>query len=404
MSENENKQLLDALNNIKEVNVGDVVTGEILAVDNDSQLMVGIDGAGVEGVIPSKEVSATMESNPTDKYKVGDTVKVVVVSKIGDDKEGGSYLLSIRRLEALKVWDEIKEKADKGENITVKVTRPVRGGLVVNADGVRGFIPASMITDHFVSDLNQYKGAELEVKIIEVVPEDNRLILSHRAVAEKDRKEAREKIMGSLKVGDIVEGKVARLTNFGAFVDLGGIDGLVHVSEISYDHVSKPSDILKVGEDVKVKVLAIEPERNRISLSIKQLQPGPWDDIEEKAAVGSILDGTVKRLVDFGAFVEVLPGVEGLVHISQISHKHIDKPSDVLKSGEKIQVKVLSVDPEEHRLALSMKALEEAPKEENKKAPKKNVDDNSTSNAPEEESGFTLGDILGKDIDNDSEE
>lgn len=404
MSENENKQLLDALDNIKEVNVGDVVTGEILAVDNDSQLMVGIDGAGVEGVIPSKEVSTTMESNPTDKYKVGDTVKVVVVSKIGDDKEGGSYLLSIRRLEALKVWDEIKEKADKGENITVKVTRPVRGGLVVNADGVRGFIPASMITDHFVSDLNQYKGAELEVKIIEVVPEDNRLILSHRAVAEKDRKEAREKIMGSLKVGDIVEGKVARLTNFGAFVDLGGIDGLVHVSEISYDHVSKPSDILKVGEDVKVKVLAIEPERNRISLSIKQLQPGPWDDIEEKAAVGSILDGTVKRLVDFGAFVEVLPGVEGLVHISQISHKHIDKPSDVLKSGEKIQVKVLSVDPEEHRLALSMKALEEAPKEENKKAPKKNVDDNSTSNAPEEESGFTLGDILGKDIDNDSEE
>ena len=404
MSENENKQLLDALDNIKEVNVGDVVTGEILAVDNDSQLMVGIDGAGVEGVIPSKEVSATMESNPTDKYKVGDTVKVVVVSKIGDDKEGGSYLLSIRRLEALKVWDEIKEKADKGENITVKVTRPVRGGLVVNADGVRGFIPASMITDHFVSDLNQYKGAELEVKIIEVVPEDNRLILSHRAVAEKDRKEAREKIMGSLKVGDIVEGKVARLTNFGAFVDLGGIDGLVHVSEISYDHVSKPSDILKVGEDVKVKVLAIEPERNRISLSIKQLQPGPWDDIEEKAAVGSILDGTVKRLVDFGAFVEVLPGVEGLVHISQISHKHIDKPSDVLKSGEKIQVKVLSVDPEEHRLALSMKALEEAHKEENKKAPKKNVDDNSTSNAPEEESGFTLGDILGKDIDNDSEE
>ncbi|WP_395389441.1 30S ribosomal protein S1 [Fructilactobacillus frigidiflavus] len=404
MSENENKQLLDALDNIKEVNVGDVVTGEILAVDNDSQLMVGIDGAGVEGVIPSKEVSATMEDKPTDKYKVGDSVKVVVISKIGDDKEGGSYLLSIRRLEALKVWDEIKEKADKGENINVKVTRPVRGGLVVNADGVRGFIPASMITDHFVSDLNQYKGAELEVKIVEVVPEDNRLILSHRAVAEKDRKEAREKIMGNLEVGDVVEGKVARLTNFGAFVDLGGIDGLVHVSEISYDHVSKPSDVLKVGEDVKVKVLAIEPERDRISLSIKQLQPGPWDDIEEKAAVGSVLDGTVKRLVDFGAFVEVFPGVEGLVHISQISHKHIDKPSDVLKSGEKIQVKVLSVDPEEHRLALSMKALEEAPKEENKKAPKKNVDDNSTTNAPEEESGFTLGDILGKDIDNDLEE
>ncbi|WP_413627341.1 30S ribosomal protein S1 [Fructilactobacillus vespulae] len=404
MSENENKQLLDALDNIKEVSVGDVVNGEILAVDNDKQLMVGIEGAGVEGVIPRKEISAVPEDNATAKYSVGDEVKVVVVSKIGDDKEGGSYLLSIRRLEALKIWDEIKAKADKDETINVKVIRPVKGGLVVNADGVRGFIPASMITDHFVNDLNQYKGAELEVKIIEVLPEDNRLILSHRAIAEKDRKAAREEIMGNLNVGDVVEGKVARLTNFGAFIDLGGIDGLVHVSEISYDHVSKPGDILKVGEEVKVKVLSIESDRDRISLSIKQLQPGPWDDIEEKAAVGTVLDGTVKRLVDFGAFVEVFPGVEGLVHISQISHKHIDKPSDILKSGQSIQVKVLSVDPDEHRLALSIKALEEAPKEENKKAPKNNVDDNSTVNAPEEENGFTLGDILGKKIDDNSEE
>ncbi|ANZ58156.1 30S ribosomal protein S1 [Fructilactobacillus lindneri] len=406
MSEDENKQLLDALDNIKQVNVGDVVNGEILAVDNDQQLMVGIDNAGVEGVIPRKEISASLEDNPTDGYKVGDQVKVVVISKIGDDKENGSYLLSIRRLEALKIWDEIKEKAEKGENINVKVTRPVKGGLVVNADGVRGFIPASMITDHFVSDLNQCKGEELEVKIIEVVPEENRLILSHRAIAEKDRKEAREKIMNSIKPGDVVEGTVARLTNFGAFIDLGGIDGLVHISEISYDHVSKASDVLKVGEKVNVKVLSVEPERNRISLSIKQLQPGPWDDIEDKAAVGSVLEGTVKRLVDFGAFVEVLPGVEGLVHISQISHKHIDKPSDVLKSGEKINVKVLSIDPDDHRLALSIKALEEKPEEDNneKKAPKKNVDDNTTSGAPEEENGFTLGDILGKAIDDDSEE
>ncbi|USS86622.1 30S ribosomal protein S1 [Fructilactobacillus cliffordii] len=398
MSENENKQLLDALDNIKQVNIGDVVDGEILAVDNDQQLMVGIEGAGVEGVIPHREISGDPDENIADNYKVGDQVKVVVVSKIGDDKENGSYLLSIRRLEALKVWDEIKEKAEKDETITVKVTRPVKGGLVVNADGVRGFIPASMITDHFVSDLNQYKGQELEVKIIEVVPEENRLILSHRAIAEKDRAAAREKIMSSIKPGDVIEGTVARLTNFGAFIDLGGMDGLVHISEISYDHVSKAADVLEVGEKVKVKVLSVDPDRDRISLSIKQLQPGPWDDIEEKAPVGSVLDGKVKRLVDFGAFVEVFPGVEGLVHISQISHKHIDKPSDVLKSGEDIKVKVLSIDPEEHRLALSMKALEEAPAEEHKQAPKRNVDDNSTANAPEEESGFTLGDILGGDI------
>ncbi|EKK20169.1 SSU ribosomal protein S1p [Fructilactobacillus florum 8D] len=405
MSDNENKQLLDALDNIKEVKIGDVVNGEVLAVDNDQQLIVGIEGAGVEGVVPSKEVSADPDENPSDKYSVGDQIKVVVVSKIGDDKENGSYLLSVRRLEALKIWDEIKDKESKDENITVKVTRPVKGGLVVNADGVRGFIPASMITDHFVSDLNQYKGQELEVKIIEVVPEENRLILSHRAIAEKNRKQAREEIMNNLAAGDVVEGTVARLTNFGAFIDLGGIDGLVHISEISYDHVNKAADVLSVGEKVKVKVLSVEPERDRISLSIKQLQPGPWDDIEEKAPVGSVLDGTVKRLVDFGAFVEVFAGVEGLVHISQISHEHIDKPSDVLKSGQKIQVKVLSIDPEEHRLALSIKALEE-PEEQAaaKDEPKQNVDDHATNAAPEEESGFTLGDILGHELDNDDRE
>ncbi|KRN13582.1 30S ribosomal protein S1 [Fructilactobacillus fructivorans] len=406
MSENDtnaNKDLLAALDNIKQVNVGDVVNGEVLAIDDDQQLVVGIEGAGVEGVIPRKEISAQREDNPTSNYKVGDKVKVVVVSRIGDDKEGGSYLLSIRRLEALKVWDEIKEKADKGETINVTVTRAVKGGLVVNADGVRGFIPASMITDHFVDDLNQFKGQELEVKIIEVVPEENRLILSHRAIAEAERKEARDRIMSTLKPGDIVEGKVARLTNFGAFVDLGGIDGLVHVSEISYEHVNKPSDVLKVGEEVKVKVLSVDPDRNRISLSIKQTQPGPWSDIEEKAPKGSVLDGKAKRLVDFGAFVEVFPGVEGLVHISQISHKHIDKPSDVLKSGEDVKVKVLDVQPEEHRLALSMKALEKDPRDD-QKAPKKNVSDNSTNNAPEEENGFTLGDIVGNELNDDDNE
>ncbi|MCF6515020.1 30S ribosomal protein S1 [Lactobacillus sp. S2-2] len=397
MSENTNtnKDLLDALESVQEVNIGDVVDAEILAID-DAQLIVGIQGAGVEGVIPRKEISTEKESNPTDKFNVGDVVKAVVAAKIGDDKENGSYLLSIRRLEARKIWNELKEKSDNGENINVTVSRTVKGGLIVNAEGVRGFIPASMITNRFVDDLNQYKGQELETKIIEIVPEENRLILSHREIVEANKEEAREKVMGNLNVGDVVEGKVARITNFGAFVDLGGIDGLVHVSEISYERVTKPSDVLKSGENVKVKVLAIDSEKDRISLSIKQTQPGPWDDIEQKAAQGTVLDGKVKRLVDFGAFVEVFPGVEGLVHISQISHDHIDKPSDVLKSGEDVKVKVLEVQPENHRLALSIKALKEAPKSDNDNL-SNDVDDNSTDDAPESESGFTLSDIVEDD-------
>src|SRR5699024_3038623 len=215
------------------------------------------------------------------------------------------------------------------------------GGLVVDA-GVRGFIPASMVSDHFVEDLSQFKGQELELKIIEIEPSENRLILSHKEIARAQREEKRQEIMSKLAAGDVVEGKVARLTNFGAFVDLGGVDGLVHVSEISYERVGKPSDVLKVGEDVKVKVLSVDPDRDRISLSIKQTLPQPWDDINEKVAEGDVVEGTVKRLTSFGAFVEVFPGVEGLVHISQISHKHIATPNEVLTSGETVKAKVLS--------------------------------------------------------------
>ncbi|UQS86564.1 30S ribosomal protein S1 [Nicoliella spurrieriana] len=407
-NENTNKDLLNALNSVQEVKVGDVVNGDVLDIDDSGQVFVGIENSGVEGVIPRRELSATPIENVKDEFKVGDPVKVVVIKGIGDDKEGGNFLLSIKRLEARKVWDEIQAKSEKGETINVTVSRAVRGGLVVDADGVRGFIPASMITDHFVEKLNQFKGQEFECKIVEVIPAENRLILSHREIVELERKEAREKIMDKLTVGEVVEGKVARLTDFGAFVDLGGIDGLVHVSEISYERVAKPSDVLKVGEEVKVKVLSVDEDRDRIALSIKQTQPQPWDDIEAKAPKGSVLDGTVKRLVDFGAFVEVFPGVEGLVHISQISHKHVATPSDVLKVGQKIQVKVLDVQPENHRLALSMRALEPEPENaegEGKQRPsRKPVSDNSIKNAPEEESGFTLGDIVGKALNKDEDD
>ena len=396
MSESENKDLLEALNSVKPVKVGDVVKGEVLAFDDKKQVIVGIEGTGVEGVVPARELSVKADEIE-DNIKVGDVLDLVVLSNIGSDKVGGSYLLSQRRLDARKVWDEIEKKFEAGETLTVPVTQIVKGGLVVDA-GVRGFVPASMVSDHFVEDFNQYKGQELELKIVEIEPSENRLILSHKEIVQQEREAKKQEVMSQLAAGDVLDGKVARLTNFGAFIDLGGVDGLVHVSEISYERVGKPSDVLKVGEDVKVKVLAVDPEKDRISLSIKQTLPQPWDNIEEKVAEGDVLDGKVKRLTSFGAFVEVFPGVEGLVHISQISHKHIATPNEVLTSGQDVKVKVLNVNGEDRRLALSIKALQEKPAADKKEV---EVVEEEHVEIPEEDTGFTLGDLVGDDLKNE---
>ncbi|KRL38417.1 30S ribosomal protein S1 [Liquorilactobacillus uvarum] len=397
-----NKDLLEALDSVSEVKIGNVVKGEVLAIDDSKQVIVGIEGTGVEGVVPFKELVTKPDAEIEDTVKVGDVFDLVVISKIGSDKEGGSYLLSQRRLEARKVWDEIEKEFEAGETIKAPVTQVVKGGLVVDA-GVRGFIPASMVDDRFVEDLSQYKGQTLELKIIEIEPSENRLILSHKEIVKEEREAKKAETMAKLVVGDVIEGKIARLTSFGAFIDLGGVDGLVHVSEIAYERVEKPSDVLKVGETVKVKVLAVDPEKERISLSIKQTLPQPWDDLDEKVAEGDILEGTVKRLTSFGAFVEVFPGVEGLVHISQISHKHIATPNEVLTSGETVKVKVLNVHPEEHRLALSIKALEEKPSAASSEPKKKQVENDTKAEAPEENTGFTLGDLVG-DLKDDEED
>lgn len=395
MSETEaNKDLLEALNSVQEVKVGDVVKGEVLTIDDSRQVIVGIENAGVEGVVPVRELSAKAE-DVQDTYKSGDVLDLVVIARIGSDKEGGSYLLSQRRLEARKVWDDVEAKFEAGETIKAPVTQIVRGGLVVDA-GVRGFVPASMVSDRFVQDLNQFKGQELEFKIVEVEPSENRLILSRRELVQEERDAKRKEVMSKLAEGEVIEGKVARLTNFGAFIDLGGVDGLVHVSEISYSRVNRPADALKVGEEVKAKVLSVDEEKGRISLSIKQTLPEPWEEVATKVAEGDVLEGTVKRLTDFGAFVEVFPGVEGLVHISQISHKHIATPADVLKSGEEVKVKVLNLEPANHRLALSIKALEEKPAEEKQEAP---VKQEEKVEIPEEENGFTLGDLVGNQLE-----
>ncbi|MCB5950612.1 30S ribosomal protein S1 [Enterococcus sp. BWT-B8] len=388
--ENSNETMEDAMNSVQEVNVGDIVKGEVLAIE-DKQVIVGIEGAGVEGVVPAKELSTSQVEDINDLVKVHDILDLVVITSIGKDKENGSYLLSKRRLDAKKVWEEIETDFQAGKIIEAPITNVVKGGLVVDV-GVRGFVPASMVEDHFVDDFSEYKGKTMRFKIIEIEPSENRLILSHKAVVEAEKEEHKKEILADLHDGDVVDGKIARLTDFGAFVDLGGIDGLVHVSEIAHHHVDKPSDVLNVGDEVKVKILSITPDEERISLSIKETLSGPWTDIEEKAPVGAVLDGIVKRLTSFGGFVEVFPGVEGLVHISQISHKHIATPHEVLHEGDEIKVKVLDVNEEEHRIALSIKALEAKP--EMQEEPKEVQE----YELPEENTGFTMGDILGDQL------
>lgn len=389
---NENSQhesMLDALDSVKEIHVGDTVQGEILKIQDNKQAIVGIIGGGVEGVIPNNELSSAPFEDVTEVVEVGDVVDLVVIKEI-KDKENGSFLLSKRRIDAKKVWESIQKDFDEGNIIEAPVTEVVKGGLVVDA-GVRGFVPASMVDVHFVEDFSDYKGKTLSFKIIEIEPSENRLILSHKAVVQEENEAKKKELLENLAEGDTVKGKVARLTNFGAFVDLGGIDGLVHISQIAYEHVKTPGDVLTVGDEIDVKILSINEEEGRVSLSIKDTLPGPWDNIQERAEVGAVLDGLVKRLTSFGAFVEVFPGVEGLVHISQISHNHIATPHEVLSEGDEIKVKVLDVNPDDQRLSLSIKALEDKPQQESR-------DRLADHELQDEDSGFTLGDILGDQL------
>lgn len=381
----------DALDIVKDIQIGDLVQGEVLTLQ-DKQAIVGIIGGGVEGVIPFNELSTTPVERVEDVLAVGDVVDLVVIKQI-KDKENGSFLLSKKRVDARKVWEEIQVKFDNKETIEAPVVDVVKGGLVVDA-GVRAFVPASMVSDHYVDNLAQFKGQTLTFEIVEIEPSENRLILSRKNLVAKEKEAKRAALFASIEEGSIVTGKVARLTNFGAFIDLGGVDGLVHISQISHDHVAKASDKLTVGEEVQAKVISVDPENGRISLSIKDTLPGPWDNIEERAAVGSVLDGVVKRLTTFGAFVELFPGVEGLVHISQIAHEHIATPHEVLKEGQEVKVKVLEVHPEQQRISLSIKALLEAPKVENEEV--EEVEE--TYELPEEDVTFSVGDRLGEQL------
>ncbi|WP_195321950.1 30S ribosomal protein S1 [Streptococcus gordonii] len=392
----------DLLNSVSQVEPGDVVTAEVLTVDAN-QANVAISGTGVEGVLTLRELTNDRDADINDLVKTGETLELLVLRQVvGKDTDTVTYLVSKKRLEARKAWDKLVGREE--EVVTVKGTRAVKGGLSVEFEGLRGFIPASMLDTRFVRNTERFVGQEFDAKIKEVDPKENRFILSRREVVEAEAAAARAEVFGKLNVGDVVTGKVARITSFGAFIDLGGVDGLVHLTELSHERNVSPKSVVTVGEEIEVKVLDLNEEEGRVSLSLKATTPGPWDGIEQKLAAGDVIEGTVKRLTDFGAFVEVLPGIDGLVHISQISHKRVENPKDVLSVGQEVTVKVLEVNPANERVSLSIKALEERPaqeegqeKEEKRQSrprrPKRQ--EKRDFELPETQTGFSMADLFG---------
>ncbi|MFJ5757825.1 30S ribosomal protein S1 [Neobacillus sp. NPDC093182] len=367
---------------VKNYTIGDKVTGQVTKVE-EKQVIVNIQDSKHDGIIPISELSSLHVEKASDVVSEGDELELEVL-KVEED----ALVLSKRKVDAEKAWVNLENLFNSGEVFETEVKDVVKGGLVVDL-GVRGFVPASLVEAHFVEDFSDYKGKNLTFKIVELDKEKNRLILSHRAVVEEEKGKHKKNLLNTITPGSVIDGTVQRITDFGAFVDIGGIDGLVHISQLSYQHIDKPSDVVQEGQKVKVKVLNVDRDNERISLSIKETQPGPWSDIAEKAPKGSTLTGTVKRLVSYGAFVEVFPGVEGLVHISQIAHKHIGTPHEVLKEGQEVQVKVLDANEQEQRLSLSIKDLLE-----------KDVEENFDYELPEESKGFQLGEMIGDKLKN----
>jgi small subunit ribosomal protein S1 len=363
---------------------GDVVKGKVTKVE-DNQALVDV-GYKFDGVIPISELSSLHVDRVSDVLQEGQEVEVKVL-RVNDEED--KLILSKRAVDAERAWAELQRKFESGETLEATVADIVKGGLVVDV-GVRGFIPASLVERHFVEDFSDYKGRTLPLKVIEIDPSKNKLILSHKAVLEEEAEKKKQATLESLQEGQVIEGTVQRITDFGAFVDIGGVDGLVHVSELDWNRVEHPSDVLAEGDKVQVKVLKVDRDNERISLSIKETQPGPWEKVRDEIKTGDVVTGTVKRLVSFGAFVEVYPGVEGLVHISQISRKHIATPAEVLEEGQEVRVKVLDMMPEQKRISLSIKDAEQ----EEARKELQNIDRNNNNGGL----NVTLGDVFGDQL------
>jgi small subunit ribosomal protein S1 len=334
-------------------NEGDVVSGAVVRIDKD-EVLVDI-GYKSEGVIPNNELSIRKSANPHDEVEMGEEVDALVLTKEDQD---GRLVLSKKRARFEKAWRKIEAAAESGEPVEGSVIEVVKGGLIIDL-GVRGFLPASLVDIRRVQNLDDFLGQSIECKVIELNRSRNNVVLSRRAVLEEERKEVRQQILDRLQPGQIVEGAISNIVDFGAFVDLDGIDGLIHISELSWSHVNHPSEILSIGQTVPVKVLDIDRDRQRISLGLKQTQEDPWQRVVDSYQLGDELEGKVTKVVSFGAFVEILDGVEGLVHISELAQHHVENPREVVNQGDVIRVKILEIDSDRRRLSLSAKRVED---------------------------------------------
>ena len=331
---------------------GEVVTGHVVRIDHD-EVLVDI-GYKSEGVIPANELSIRKAVDPHDEVTLGEEVDALVLTKEDQD---GRLIMSKKRARFEKAWRRIEAAAESGEPVEGTVIEVVKGGLIIDL-GVRGFLPASLVDIRRVPNLDEYMGTQIECKVIELNRSRNNVVLSRRAVLEEERKEVRQQILDRLTPGLVVEGQISNIVDFGAFVDLDGIDGLIHITELSWSHVNHPSEVLEIGDTVQVKVLDIDRDRQRISLGLKQTQEDPWQRIVNTYNIGDELAGTVTKVVTFGAFVEILDGVEGLVHISELAAHHVENPREIVQPGDELRVKILEIDSERRRLSLSAKRVE----------------------------------------------
>jgi len=377
-----NNEMLEAIeSSFTTIRRGDIVKGKVIFV-TDNEVMVNINYKS-DGIITKDELSNDPDVNLKDLFNQGDEIDVYVVKL--DDGEG-NVVLSTKRVDEFKSWDIIENSYKEKERVECKVLNVVKGGLSVLVHGINGFMPASQISLNYVSDLNPYKGKTLIAKIIDFDRSRRRIILSRKEVEREELNNKRKELWESLEVDQIREGVVQRLTDFGAFVDLGGVDGLIHISDLSWNRIKHPSEVVTEGQRVNVKVLSFDKEKNRISLGLKQTVEEPWVAFSKNVSIGDIVEGTVVNLLDFGAFVRLKEGVDGLLHVSQISKEHVNKPSDVLNIGDKIKVKVIDINGEDKKISLSLKDAIEAEENENEES----------LPVEKEEIDVTIGDIIEK--------
>lgn len=374
---------------VKSPKTGELVKGIVVQVGMD-EVLVDI-GAKSEGVVPRKELACYGVNNPQDIVKVGDEIECVVIKE--EDNEG-KILLSKERADAEKAWDGLEKAMEDGTIIKGTVREVVKGGLLVDV-GVRAFIPASLVDVGYVEDLNKYLGQEFEVRIIEMNKLRKKVVASRKVVLAEQNVRKREELLANLQNGQVVKGVVRRLTQFGAFVDLGGLDGLLHISEMSWHRINHPQEVVKVGDELEVAVLKVDRDNEKISLGLKQVLPNPWDNIEEKYPAGGVFPAKVVRLAPFGAFVQLEPGVEGLVHISHLADRHVAKPDEVVTEGQEVKVKVLSVDTAEKRIRLSIREVDSEGRPPREPRQRKQEAQEPKAEEVKEENNVTLGDVFG---------